>query len=256
MINAILEKAERERNRLHLKEALRLYQEALQLSPDNAVAVEGAAYCLYNLGQEDEATSMSLRALEINPQLSTPHVVLAYVYDKQKVLARSLAEIHKALELDPNSPEAHCCYGILLLANNELEQGAAELRAALQINRDMYLAHYNLAVYYQTKGERKAFLQQVVQVFRLKPNAANFVRLLSAYATSDRLVWTLILLIPGLGVYLLRLKVLLLLHALLIALYVSGGLLMIREKQNSLAYRDFGLAALIAFIDVLLLTAF
>ena len=81
-----------------------------------------------------KATNAALRALEIDPSLPEAHVTLAYIhffFDWDWDGART--EYRKAIEINPNNPGAHWGYALLLSSLGQNDQGIAEIDKALQL---------------------------------------------------------------------------------------------------------------------------
>jgi tetratricopeptide (TPR) repeat protein len=252
MENHLLEQAENARHAGKYREALRYFQDVLSSQPESTIALGGAAYCLYNLKRDDEAAEICRRALSVDPNLVLPHIVLAYICSTHHEKEKSCAEISMALRIESNSAEALCCNGILLLEDEKIDDAIEFLVRAIGVNPEMYLAHYNLIVCYQKKGLLKKYKEEIFIIFRLKPNLVNLIRLLVAFLLTNRVLLTAILVIP-LASLIVKLKVLLVLHLLLILVYFSAGILMIREKQQRIAIGNFAMALLITLADVLIL---
>lgn len=251
----VLDQAEKARLANRYQEALKYYREALDASPDNSIAVGAAAYCLYNLSQKQEALRMAERAILLSPDLPIPHVVLANIFEDRGDTPHSREEIDRALRLDPNSAEALCCYGTLLLEDNEVDKATQYLTRAIEIQPAMYLAHYNLAVCYQRKADTSRYRSQIMKIFQLKPNLVNLIRLLVAQLATNPLLLAIVLLLPAV-LFIAKVRVFILVHVLLLIVYVAAGILMIRDKQVAVAYRNFAIALFLALLDALLLIGF
>lgn len=250
----LLIQAESARKSRRYKNALKFYNELLDFSPENELALEGAAYCLYNLQRNEDALIMCQKALRINPNLAIPHVILAYLYDDKGDTANSRQEARIALGLEPSSPEVLCCYGLLLLSDGKIEEAIQYLEKAVNVDADMYLAHYNLFVAYQKQRNRKGVATELNILFRLKPNLRNFIGLLASYLVLNRLLFTVLMLLPCLALFV-HWWALFLPHIFLILICLFAGSLSAGTKQWKAAGNSFMLAALIASIDMMILAA-
>lgn len=78
---------------------------------------------------------MAKRALELDPTLSGAHVALGSVrmhYDWD--LAGAAREFQRAIELDPELPEAHQLYALCLAAMRRFDEARLQLQAARQVD--------------------------------------------------------------------------------------------------------------------------
>jgi len=221
----IFYQAETELRRGRYKNALKFYQEILRIEPQNAYAYQGASLSLSNLGQYTQAYEMANRALEINPDLVLPHVVLAYAYDESGEKEKSREEARIALKKDPNSADVLCCFGVLSLLDNNLEAALEYLEKAVTIDPLNYLAQYNLAAVYQNQADKKLFAQSII-LLRLKPSIRNFVKIIYLSARLHRFLYFSTLLLSGLASLLIGPQVILVVTLLLMLIYIGTGLFM------------------------------
>ena len=124
--------------RADLETAVSYFNQAIAKDPGYAMAFAGLADCYavlpdYGASVEDipKAKAAALKALELDPTLSRPHVNLggikmAHEWD----FAGGEAEFKKAFELDPNDAHAHQRY-----ADNLGVLGGREQEALAEINR-------------------------------------------------------------------------------------------------------------------------
>jgi tetratricopeptide (TPR) repeat protein len=137
------------RTRADLETAVSYFNQAIAKDPGYAMAYAGLADCYavlpdYGASVEDipKAKAAALKAIELDPTLSRPHVNLggmkiAHDWD----FAGGEAEFKKALELDPNDSHAHQRY-----ADNLGLLGDREQEALAEINRAHQLDPLSLAI--------------------------------------------------------------------------------------------------------------
>ncbi len=97
------------------------------------------------LGRTDTALASCKKAIEINPQFATSHVILGQIYQHQNNRAEALKAYETAVKLDENLFEAHAFLAGLLATDQskeELEHAArhAKLAYDLQPNNTSLLA--------------------------------------------------------------------------------------------------------------------
>jgi len=137
------------RTRADFETAVSYFNQAIAKDPGYALAYAGLADCYamlpdYGASAEDipKAKAAALKAIELDPTLSRPHVNLggmkmAHEWD----FAGGEGEFKKALELDPNDSHAHQRY-----ADNLGVLGGREQEALDEINRAHQLDPESLAI--------------------------------------------------------------------------------------------------------------
>ena len=130
-----------------LQKALDNFQQAIEKDPNFALAYSGLADTYDLLGAVDAGGTMApndalpkakiaaLKAMAIDQTLAEPHVSLAharYLYDRDWVTAER--EFNRAIELNPNYPQAHHWYAIYLAWAGRSDQAVAEARRALELD--------------------------------------------------------------------------------------------------------------------------
>ncbi len=87
-------------------EAIEFYEQVIKRSPANSYAYIGRGASLYYLNRFDESLADNLKALELNPQLDTPHINIAYVYKQRKDFDKANEYLDNAIKL--NTKNAYC----------------------------------------------------------------------------------------------------------------------------------------------------
>lgn len=178
MNNSELDKAKTFLDHGDFNAALKLCEKIIDTEPQIALAYQFACVALANLRRYPDALQMSLRALELDPNLLIPHTTMAIVYDELGEKEKSRKEVKIALDKDSGSSDALCCAGILSLVDNRLDDAAFYLEKAVKIDPSLYLAHYNLAAVYQSKKDSRKLLRQTFILFKLKPSTKSLFRLM------------------------------------------------------------------------------
>ena len=135
------------RNAEAMRTAVDYFQQAIDRDPKFALAYSGIADSYSLLGGPEaggdmppsealpKAKAAALQALAIDDSLAEPHVSLAHVtfyYDHDWVGAER--EFKRAIELNPNYPNAHHWYGICLSVVGRLDESLAEVRKAQELD--------------------------------------------------------------------------------------------------------------------------
>lgn len=94
---------------LKYEEAIKLCNEAVKMQPDFAEAYQTKGFALSNLRAYNEALdcfTLALKYAKDRLKKADIHVNISYVYFKQGDYERNVAELRKALELNPYHPKA------------------------------------------------------------------------------------------------------------------------------------------------------
>ena len=213
------------------QKALEIYLTIAKADPRSAVAYQGIAQSQYQLGQPAQATESARTALRLDPHLSAPRVLLAYIYARNGDLDAAHAEAQKAFELAPGLFETANCYGVILAAEKKYEQAAVYLRRATETDPWAISTHHNLAIVYGQIEDSENLLHELRVIYRLRPSLNNGIRLLSAlhheYLLYLVVGMALVIVLAGI----LSLPILLLLPALYVAWLCMNVYLEFRNRR-------------------------
>jgi len=92
------------------------------------------------------------RALELNPNYSTAHQWYAFYFASLGRHAESIAEIKRALELDPLSLEINADVGLQYLYARQTDQAIETLKKAVALDESFAYTHFMLSRAYEMKG--------------------------------------------------------------------------------------------------------
>jgi TolB-like protein/Tfp pilus assembly protein PilF len=217
-------------SRADIEESIAYFEEAIRRDPAFAPAYVGLAVAYERLGRifigapPDEVRPKMIsavrKALELGPQLSDPHALLADVYQKQWQWADAEAEYKQALELNPNDAAAHLGLSEWLMCQGRTEEALAwaqrareldplgasgvriawilvharrydeavrELRSALAVHPDDALALWGLGFVLIAKGQSEEailVLEKTVSIMGRSPGSLGL--LATAYAHAGR----------------------------------------------------------------------
>ena len=145
-----------------LRQALKLFERAVELDPSFARAQVGLAEC---------------------------HQYLATVgYEPPDVMLPAVkASLKLALELDPDLAEAHASLAVLHLNEDDLPATEMEARRALELNPSLPEAYRQLHEVAGIKGEPEEMVRDMETAYRLDPITPNYIFLLGyAYFNTGR----------------------------------------------------------------------
>ena len=168
------------RNAEGLYEAIKLFNKAIEIDPQYALAYAGLADC-YNLldiwaglptnETFPRAKAAAERALAIDDQLAEAHTSLAYaIHTYEWNWPEAEKQYRRAIELNPNYATAHQWYAEFLTANGRFAEAEREGQKALQL--DPMSPIINAVVAWNSTMARRydAAIEQGVRTTQLFPD--------------------------------------------------------------------------------------
>ena len=213
--------------RADIEESIAYFEEAIRRDPAFAPAYVGLAVAYERLGRifigaaPDEVRPKMIsavrKALELDPQLSDAHALLADVYQKQWQWPEAEAEYKRALELNPNDVAAHfglsewlLCQGRkeealawaqrareldplasgagigwILVQSRRYDEAVREFRSVLAVHSDDALALWGLGFVLIAKGQSEEaihVLEKTVSIMNRSPGSIGLLATAYAYA--------------------------------------------------------------------------
>ena len=104
-------------------DALLSVRAAIQLQPNRAISYTRLARILIRLGKYTDAIQASTHALQLDPKSATTYLIRSNAHRGLNELKQSIADLHKAIALDPNNPEYLYNMSFDLLLNEEFDEG-------------------------------------------------------------------------------------------------------------------------------------
>jgi predicted CXXCH cytochrome family protein len=151
------------------EDAVRSFNEALKLRPDDRAALHELATVLQSSGQMDRAVEVLKRGADRFPQDDGFLANLASTYFQQGRQAEAQDAATRALEVNPERPDAHDLNGLLAVARGDREAGEKEFLEAIRLRPNLPEPHNNLAnllVGEKRFGEAEANFKRAIE---LKP---------------------------------------------------------------------------------------
>ena len=140
----------REQTEPSLKQALALFEKAIELDPNFAKAYVGVADCHRHLAD---------RGFELA--------------DTSVTTVRPLLD--RALSLDPNLPEAHAALSAMFFNMDDVLASEAEARRALELNPSLPDTYWHLFELAALKGDPGEMVRQIESAYRLDPIRPDFI---------------------------------------------------------------------------------
>jgi tetratricopeptide (TPR) repeat protein len=156
-----------------LSEAENVYQQILQTSPDQPVALHLLGVIAHQVGKNDVAVDLIIKALAIKPDFAEAHNNLGNALRELGRLDEAVTYYHKAIDLKPDFAEAHYNLGIALQDLGKLDEAIASYRKALAIKPDYAEAHYNLSNAFKELGKLDEAVASYHKALAIKPDYAE-----------------------------------------------------------------------------------
>jgi len=147
--------------------ARQMFERAIELDPDYALAHSGVADCCSFLYQYFDASPANLkradaasrRALELNPNLAEAHASRGLAVSLSERFAEADIEFEMAMKLDPKSFEAAYFYARSCVAQGRNEDAAKWFERAIAVRPDDYASLALLATVYHSLGQQEKSIQ-------------------------------------------------------------------------------------------------
>jgi serine/threonine protein kinase/tetratricopeptide (TPR) repeat protein len=112
----------------------REFQRAIALNPDYAMAHLSYGWALANTGRVEESIAELKRALELDPLSLTNNWLLGAVFLFARQYDLAIEQCRKTVELDPNFSLPHTFLGAVYVQKSMYKEGVAELEKAVAIS--------------------------------------------------------------------------------------------------------------------------
>jgi adenylate cyclase len=144
-----------------------MYRRAIALDPHYALAYAGLADCSVFRAQDQgggeeavaQADAASKRALELDPNSAEAHSSRGLTLSHQHLYPESEKEFEESMRLDPTLYEAPYFYGRTLQSQGKLHQAAKMYERAVAIRPDEYQTLSYLAMAYQSLGDQENLIE-------------------------------------------------------------------------------------------------
>ena len=163
-----------------LKAAQQYFDSALEIDPDYALAHAGIAlvwhvFALAGVVPANEAAPKTLeaaeKAVELNDTLAEAHYVLAVIrYLMEWDWEKAEASFRKAIELNPNYPDARAYYSNFLLIMHRPEEAMIQMERTMELDpfNPLFQAMYGAAFLFMRRYDEA--IEQFQKVLKIVPN--------------------------------------------------------------------------------------
>lgn len=161
------------------KKAIKLYEEALQLNPDNVLAIYEISYSYFQLSNPKNSLKYSLQGLEYKSDLLSKFYMMAG--NNLDILGKSkqAVEIYKkAIKLEPDQHLFYYNLGIAYFTMEEFDLAENNFIESIKRNQNHSSSHIALAKIYMKKGEQIPSLLLLSKFLILEPKTQRSVNAL------------------------------------------------------------------------------
>jgi tetratricopeptide (TPR) repeat protein len=174
-----------------VEEAVREFQTAGQLSPEEGLPQVALALALIQMDKNPEAIALLRRQTGRTPKDPRVFWLLGEALNRSGARSGSEAEreaissLEKSIRLDPRLPQARALLGKMLLRRGEVARAAEQLEKALELDPEDMAATYQLAQALQRMGQT-ARARQLFTKFsqakseKLQPTQRDLMRIIKA----------------------------------------------------------------------------
>ena len=181
-----------------LELAIDRFSHAVELDPTYAPAHAGLADCYNQLGTvmvgvgspaqyRPRAAAEAIKALQIDPNSAEAHAALGYVWHYDLRWAEAEREFQRAIELNPSFALAHLWYANLLMSRGRMKEALDQVYAARDLDPFSSVVNSNVGWVLDWAGRHDqavAHLQQTLALDSMYPQAR--ARLAGALASTGR----------------------------------------------------------------------
>lgn len=165
-----------------VRTAARLFEQAIETDQRFASAYAMAAQCHMFLGffgfippseGFEKARPLLKRAIELDDQLDVAHMLMGrLLMDKDRDWAGAEAEFRRAVELSPNSAEAHYRYALLLSDLLRNSEALAEIRFAEELDPLSVAVSQVAGTIFYFAGRNDDAIDRLTRAIEIEPRAA------------------------------------------------------------------------------------
>jgi tetratricopeptide (TPR) repeat protein len=152
------------------KQAFEIFKKEEKSGVDSPFSSLGLAECYYFLKKYNLAYKYAVEVIEKKPDLLRPHIILSYVYARNKEIKKGMSEIQVVLKKDPFMVDALIQFSTLLIEQKNIEEAQKVINQVIALGGGDWITHYNLGYIHHIKKDYKRSIAEYISSFRLKPS--------------------------------------------------------------------------------------
>jgi tetratricopeptide (TPR) repeat protein len=152
-----------------LDKALKYYQQATSLSPNNAQLFKEWGEVYYVLGDHEGALEKYQHSLSVDSEYDETYLRLGDLYLNRQEWDKAADAYSKALELNPGIVQAHSALGYIYAQQGRPQEAIEENLKVIELAPNDYASHKNLAILYQQLGRTDEAITEAQLALKLAP---------------------------------------------------------------------------------------
>jgi len=150
-----------------------IYQQILQVDPNQPVALHLLGVIAHQVGKNDLSVDLITKALAIKPDYAEAHSNLGNTLRELGKLNEAAVSCSKAIAIKPDHAEAYSNLGIVLQAVGQSDEAVSSYNKALTIKPDFAEAYNNLGAVLEELGKFDEAVTSYNKAIAIKPDYAD-----------------------------------------------------------------------------------
>ncbi|MDA0283404.1 MAG: tetratricopeptide repeat protein, partial [Planctomycetota bacterium] len=168
--DALVRKARKAFQKKDLIEAIDLFEEALEIRPDDIDVHEALATACYLAQDHPGAIKHFTRLTQLKPRDSTAWVNLGAIHNLREEYQQAIVVLRKGIQRDGKNAEAYYNLGIAQKSLAQTSMAVSAYRESVRLDPDNVDAHVNLANIYMDQVNHRKAKQHYEQALRVNPD--------------------------------------------------------------------------------------
>lgn len=168
--DTLIKKARKAFKNKELLEAIDLFEEALEIQPDDIEAHESLATACYLAQDHPGAIEHYTRLTQLKPRDSTAWVNLGAIHNLRQEYQKAVNVLRKGIQRDAKNAEAYYNLGIAQKNLAQISMAVSAYREAVRLDPDNIDAHVNLANIYMDQVNHRKAKQHYEQALSINPD--------------------------------------------------------------------------------------
>ena len=163
-----------------IRQGIEFYRRAIEADPDYALAFAGMAqaYAALPITSDvppseafPQSKAAAVRALELDPELAEARIILGTIeFWYEWRWADAETELKRAIAIDPNNPDAHRFYAVLLTVTGRGEESLVQMERARELDPLSLIVNALKSQAYFFAGRDAEAIDQARKTLEIEPN--------------------------------------------------------------------------------------
>ncbi|HSU57349.1 MAG TPA: tetratricopeptide repeat protein [Candidatus Dormibacteraeota bacterium] len=150
-----------------------LFRHAVDLSPNNYLALNGLGNARHEAGKLEEAVECFSRVTELRPAFPQGQFNLGTVLLEKGKVQQAVPHFEAALAVNPRYAEAHFNLGTALISLNKLDGACAHFADACKFKPDVAEFHFALGTVWLNQARVQEAITELSEALKLNPQYAQ-----------------------------------------------------------------------------------